>query len=67
MDSESRAFEAGFDANAAFAGTPLPCPRPMAPQALAPVTPGRLLRALFAALPSVPLRLAPARIKRRRA
>lgn len=67
MDSESRAFEASFDASCAAASTPLPCHRPMVPQALTAVTPGRLLLGLVAALSPVPLRLSPALIKRRRA
>ncbi len=65
MDSEFRVFQAGFDVTPA--GTPLPCPRRMAAQSLAPVAPGRLLLNLLAALLPVPARRVPAVIKRRRA
>ena len=62
MDSQSRAFEA----EAAPLSTPLPCPRRMVPQNLAPVTPGRLLLKLLLALTPAPLERVPAVIKRRR-
>ena len=64
MDSQSRAFEAGLDA--VPLSTPLPCPRRMVPQNLAPVTPGHLLMKLLLALAPLPLQRVPAVIKRRR-
>ena len=67
MDSESRAFELPLESSLLpHAGTPLPCPRPMRPQSLAPVAPARLLLSLITALLPSPAR-APALIKRRRA
>ena len=65
MDSESRVFEAPVEA--AFAGTPLRCPRPMTAQPLVPWTMGRILMVFLVALISVPAQLAPAVINRRRA
>ena len=64
MDSQSRAFEAGLDT--VPLSTPLPCPRRMVPQNLAPVTPGRLLLKLLLALTPAPQARVPAVIKRRR-
>jgi hypothetical protein len=66
MDSQSRAFEVPF-VSGLDAGTPLRCPRPMAAQSIVAWTPARILGALFAALVSAPVQLAPAMIIRRRA
>lgn len=66
MDFQSREFEAGLDADAAPVGTPLPCPRAMVPQCLAPWTLPGLAAALVMALLPAPLQRAPALIKRRR-
>lgn len=63
MDSESRAFESGFEPIPA--NTPLPCPRRMVPQNLSPVTPGQLLLGLIAFLVPASMQRAPAVIKRR--
>ena len=67
MDSEARAFETPLVASPARIGTPLPCPRPMVPQNLAPMTPIVLFQSLFAALLPVPVQRQPALIDRRRA
>lgn len=64
MDSQSRAFEAGLDVLPL--NTPLPCPRRMVPQNLAPVTPGHLLLKLLQLLAPVPLERAVVGVKRRR-
>lgn len=66
MDSQSRAFEADFGAAPRLAATPLPCPRRMAPQSLAPASPARILLRLMAMLLPVQPRRVPALIKRRR-
>jgi hypothetical protein len=65
MDSQSRAFEAPVEAG--ISGVPLRCPQPMSTQLLVPLTPGRVIAALFLALVSVPAMLVPAVTNRRRA
>jgi hypothetical protein len=64
MDSQFRAFEATVEA--APAGTPLRCPRPMLAQSLQTWTPAAAAAALMMALVSQPAQLAPA-VSRRRA
>jgi hypothetical protein len=68
MDSEARAFETPLVASPDPVGTPLPCPRPMVPQNLAPMTPLAMIQSLFSALlPASPVQRQPALIDRRRA
>jgi hypothetical protein len=66
MHSQTGEVEAGFHADAAPMGTPVPCPRAMVPEALVPWTLPRLAAALVMALLPVPLQRAPALISRRR-
>ncbi|HEX4027367.1 MAG TPA: hypothetical protein VHX18_07070 [Rhizomicrobium sp.] len=66
MDSQFRAFEAPLETTLSETATPLRCPRTMAPQALVPWTPARLLGALLMTLLSTPaLLLQPATSRRR--
>jgi len=63
MDSQSRAFEAQVEA--APAGTPLRCPRPMIAQSLQTWTPASAAAALLTALVSQPAHLVPTLSRRR--